>query len=310
MKPLYTPEEFDNAKSLDLLPCECIICNNAYFKKKRVILQYPDTKGYCSHKCQGTGKKKKKLPRYCENCEKFHFGNYASGRFCSIECSKGFSTKNKREEINYKVSQKLKGIIFKRENKEDKPEKIFIIPIYEKECIVCRNIFKSKSKTCSKICRHILTGLNQKGKRKKSGNARKKGSGGLREGGGRSKVFEYISPIAGIIKINKEEIRVAKILDKLNLKWKRNFDGFVYTTLNGEIRKYYPDFYIENFDIYVEFKGWVTPEMEHKMKDAENKNKLKLIIIYSENKRYRNLGLCIKDIEVDHNKLLNNLNSH
>lgn len=34
-------------------------------------------------------------------------GTYGSGRFCSIKCARSFSTKNKRKEINEKVSKKL-----------------------------------------------------------------------------------------------------------------------------------------------------------------------------------------------------------
>jgi hypothetical protein len=45
----------------------------------------------------------------CENCNTEHDGSYATGRFCSITCSKGFSTKAKRAEINKKVADKLKG---------------------------------------------------------------------------------------------------------------------------------------------------------------------------------------------------------
>jgi hypothetical protein len=43
----------------------------------------------------------------CENCGQEHNGTYASGRFCSSKCSKGFSTKAKRKEINEKVSKKI-----------------------------------------------------------------------------------------------------------------------------------------------------------------------------------------------------------
>ena len=50
----------------------------------------------------------------CENCEVSHTGEYGSGRFCSIKCSKGFSTKAKRKEINEKVS---KTLILKLNNK-------------------------------------------------------------------------------------------------------------------------------------------------------------------------------------------------
>jgi 5-methylcytosine-specific restriction endonuclease McrA len=45
----------------------------------------------------------------CENCDNDHDGNYGSGRFCSNKCARGFSTKNKRQEINEKVSKKLLG---------------------------------------------------------------------------------------------------------------------------------------------------------------------------------------------------------
>jgi hypothetical protein len=44
---------------------------------------------------------------FCENCKEEHDGRYGSGRFCGIKCARGFSTKNKRKEINSKVSAKL-----------------------------------------------------------------------------------------------------------------------------------------------------------------------------------------------------------
>jgi hypothetical protein len=44
----------------------------------------------------------------CENCNEEHDGSYGSGRFCSSYCARCFSSKEKREEINKKVSQTLK----------------------------------------------------------------------------------------------------------------------------------------------------------------------------------------------------------
>lgn len=41
----------------------------------------------------------------CENCGIEHDGSYGSGRFCGTKCSRGFSTKAKRKEINEKVSK-------------------------------------------------------------------------------------------------------------------------------------------------------------------------------------------------------------
>lgn len=46
---------------------------------------------------------------FCENCYAGHDGSYGSGRFCSNKCARSFSTKEKRAEINEKVSSKLTG---------------------------------------------------------------------------------------------------------------------------------------------------------------------------------------------------------
>ena len=48
----------------------------------------------------------------CKNCgkhEAIKYSPYSTGEFCSRECARAFSTKNKRVEINKKVSQKLTG---------------------------------------------------------------------------------------------------------------------------------------------------------------------------------------------------------
>lgn len=46
----------------------------------------------------------------CENCQQEYNEVYGSGRFCSAKCARGFSTKNKRKEINEKVSKSLTGV--------------------------------------------------------------------------------------------------------------------------------------------------------------------------------------------------------
>mgnify|MGYP000908513070 CR=1 FL=1 len=45
----------------------------------------------------------------CEYCNNEHNGEYGSGRFCDSRCARGFSTREKRKNINEKVSKKLKG---------------------------------------------------------------------------------------------------------------------------------------------------------------------------------------------------------
>jgi hypothetical protein len=43
----------------------------------------------------------------CEYCNNEHDGTYGSGRFCRSSCAKGFASRDKRLEINLKISAKL-----------------------------------------------------------------------------------------------------------------------------------------------------------------------------------------------------------
>lgn len=81
----------------------------------------------------------------CKNCKINNaekYSKYTNGEFCSRKCSRGFSTKKKRLEINKKVSEKLKG------SGNDDISKI--CPICEKEFTV---EFKNRRQnTCSRTC--------------------------------------------------------------------------------------------------------------------------------------------------------------
>ena len=59
----------------------------------------------------------------CENCNKEHNGSYGSGRFCMMKCARAFSSKEKRQEINAKVSLTLKGKPSNRKMERDNREK-------------------------------------------------------------------------------------------------------------------------------------------------------------------------------------------
>ncbi len=47
--------------------------------------------------------------KQCEKCFTEHDGSYGIGRFCCQKCARSFSSAAKRQEINAKVSLKLKG---------------------------------------------------------------------------------------------------------------------------------------------------------------------------------------------------------
>ena len=76
---------------------------------------------------------------------------------------------------------------------------------------------------------------------------------------GRCKKIDYESPVAGKIKVDGNwELNVAKYLDKINVKWQRNTKRFKYTNLSDNISTYCPDFYIYDWNTYLEVKGYET----------------------------------------------------
>lgn len=201
---------------------------------------------------------------HCENCGIEHLGNYGSGRFCSSKCSRGFSTKAKRSEINEKIANTITSKILNGEKvgfcKIRDSAKI-VLPKTKKEkpiiihgtCEKCNSpVYKIGRRTCSRECLKKLRGelvLNSNFSK-----------GGYREGSGRGKKSWYTSPSAGRVYLQSTwEVKYAEYLDANSIKWKRNTKQFNYSN-NGKVHKYTPDFYLIESDTYIEVKGWERPD--------------------------------------------------
>jgi hypothetical protein len=99
---------------------------------------------------------------------------------------------------------------------------------------------------------------------------------------GRAPKLEYDSSIAGKIKVDGSwELKVAQYLDSLNLKWERNKKRFEYINEENKLSTYCPDFYVYDWDCYIEVKGYKTKKDELKWSqflyniEIWNKKKLK-----------------------------------
>jgi hypothetical protein len=76
---------------------------------------------------------------------------------------------------------------------------------------------------------------------------------------GRCKKYRYFSPIAGEVLLDGTwELAVAKWLDTNEYNWKRNTKRFQYINLKGKISFYTPDFWVDEFNSYLEIKGYET----------------------------------------------------
>jgi len=193
----------------------------------------------------------------CENCGKDHTGEYGSGRFCSLKCSRGFSTKGKRSEINKKVSAALS-------NSGNTPVK--------KSCKLCKNEFavawnKRRQMYCSSSCAAKDIGWkNSHSKISKSKwseiNKRSYALGKNRIAGGTTKWLNYKD-----IKVQGTyELAACKKLDLLKergeiFKWEYAVNRISYIGIDRKKHTYLIDFTVTLPDgsiKFIEVKGRET----------------------------------------------------
>lgn len=106
MKPLFSKKDFDNAKTMDKLPCECYYCSKTFYETKREINNaknpnHPRKSMFCSRECKDKSQETKQKVK-CTNCnnefekipreiKKSKSGNH----FCSRSCSATYNNKHK-----------------------------------------------------------------------------------------------------------------------------------------------------------------------------------------------------------------------
>jgi hypothetical protein len=164
----------------------------------------------------------------CERCNKKHDGLFGTGRFCSKSCA---NSRTLNKITKRKISKKLKNNIPWNAGKQK---------TYNKICTVCKNKFViigwNKRKTCSKYCEYHAPGRN----------------GGYRQNSTKKIRSEY----KGYWMDSGAELKFAELLDTNNIRWIKNTTKyFRYKDLTGKTRKYYPDFYLPDYDYWVEIKG-------------------------------------------------------
>lgn len=127
MIPLYTEEQFNNARSTEKLPLKCEQCGKTFYEQKKMIkfiLNHPDDKvhhcarKFCSKKCLYSSQEKK-ICTVCANCGKeiklslAEFNKSKSGNhFCSKSCAVSYNNKHKefgtrRSKLEKYIEEKL-----------------------------------------------------------------------------------------------------------------------------------------------------------------------------------------------------------
>lgn len=256
-----------------MIEWECHFCHEVFLFEK------PQQKGAHITNCNLNPKRQEirnkiaetnTLPRIeliliCSKCDK-KFSQFKTqheidikdyNKFCRQKCA---NSHNVSEEQKKKTSASLFGKIY--------PER-WIREI--RNCAICSSMFEcwpsSSKQTCGDECYRKLLSNSLIGK-----------TGGYRTNSGTSKFYgQYYK---NVWMDSSWEVALAIRLDELNIIWERdNTKYFLYIDLDGKERKYYPDFYLPDFNIYLECKGYWTEKIRHKIKNVQEKNNFTLIIL-------------------------------
>jgi hypothetical protein len=189
------------------------------------------------------------VEKACLNCSKvFSVRDLKkSSNFCCRGCCSSFKWKEfkkteKYSEFQKKVSEKSKL------SASLKPKKKY-------KCVICDSNFFTRKKTCSKECHAKLVSIN---------------SSSNPNCGGETNYKRYI--YNDILMDSSWEVDLAKWLDSQNIKWIR--DKKVYFTWKdstGKTKRYHPDFYLTDLDIYLDPKNKFLMEKDKEKLDFVRK---------------------------------------
>jgi len=98
-----------------------------------------------------------------------------------------------------------------------------------------------------------------------------------------SKSSKYKKKDGTIVEMDSTwEVAMAKRLDKLNIRWDRDESIKIhYQNEKGKNKNYIPDFYLPEFKLFIEVKGYWTDAARYKMKDVQERYPNSFLILES-----------------------------
>ena len=199
-------------------------------------------------------------PSHCKECDCCLPYDSRHNKFCNNSCAATFNN-NLRVFNGYKMSVKSRQLI--SEKNISRYSSIYTKVSY---CKICNKWFPGTTKTCSTICRNISFSLTAK-KSKLGGNKNTRAYGW------------YYSKFAGKVWLESSyEYKVAKDLDDNNIKWVR--PSFLFYELKNVKKKYYPDFFLEDYNVYLDPKNdyLITQDFE-KIECVMKQNNVRVLVL-------------------------------
>ena len=260
----------------ELAPVECEFCKNTFFVTKSLArrgLKGTKQVKCCSKKCSYANVIV--LPAHsCENCNEKFTPNSKVQRFCSTKCANQLNGNNNVHLLDSwkkSVSKASKSTTrtYRKPGPKTKPKLRY--EESPKKCRVCDVSIpwpQRRRATCGEEC---LT------KCMVSAALLRTSIAGNRN---RYAVGWYESPLAGRVYLESSyELAVAKDLDNSGINWRR--PSFLpWTDKDGVSRRYYPDFYLPNYDVYLDPKNpFITIRDTPKINAVISQNNVKLLLL-------------------------------
>jgi len=177
-----------------------------------------------------------KNPNLCLTCSSPIPYDKRNNRFCSKACSASHNNKKRSHttETKSKISKSLTGRTYKKEPKS-------YSQVHLNTCVICSSQYYTKGKG-RKICRNPEC-LAQISTNKTS----KIGS---------TNSIYYTTKTNEIVRFDSSwEYKIACYLDEKNIVWIRPKTGIRWIDSYDKERFYYPDFYLPDYDIYLDPKN-------------------------------------------------------
>lgn len=248
----------------------CPFCNKNAMKYASEVKRQAskNKKIYCSKQCAINGSKLsrlkyKKYKKICAMCANEFITSDAkkSPKFCCNICATNYA----RTFVNKaNISNSMK-LAWARGDFDKFKSGLKINGKYNLICKVCNKNFSNKNsnvKTCSRLC---LSQLISKQSRENP------------NCGGETNYKKYI--YKNVYMDSSWEIKLAKFLDLHHIKWQRSRKFvFLWTDRDNKIRRYYPDFYLPKYNLYLDPKNkFLLEKDKFKINQVIKENNIDLI---------------------------------
>ena len=222
----YNKDEFENSNYKNLVTVICDNCESAFGKKysfvKYILTHKNTTKCFCSLKCKSAFNTRPRVSKICCECGigflKPISGCDSNQQFCSHSCAAIANNK--------KRPKKEKTLPFKKR----------VCGLFDIQCKECNKVFQVKNcLRCRKFCSKTCAGKNNY--HPDTTKATKCIYNGIKLDSGAERYF-------------------AQLLDKHQIIWIKNQSKFfLFRDKENKERKYFPDFYLPDYNFWVEIKG-------------------------------------------------------